>query len=106
MNWLQFSLWVGGIYAGYYLAMVLVDIFLKGKPAKPERWVNELTFSEIENPKKVLAAPEHQASANAPPPDGPPKTGPAIVGSGGVLIKELFNLARQESIVYTGRVSY
>src|SRR5665811_1538952 len=52
---------------------------------------NELTFSEEISTQKL----EHRPEETQQPVDGP-----AVIASGGVPIKELFSLARQQLIVY------
>jgi hypothetical protein len=96
MNWIHFFIWVAGIYTLYYLAVILIDLAgTKNVPAGA--LTNELTFSE-EVPTQKL---EHQPEEKTKYADGP-----AVIASGGVKIKELFSLARQQLIVYTKSVSY
>ena len=96
MNWIHFFIWVAGIYTLYYLAVILIDLAgTKNVPAGA--LTNELTFSEEISTQKL----EHRPEETQQPADGQ-----AVIASGGVPIKELFSLARQQLIVYTKSVSY
>ena len=96
MNWLHFLYWTGGVYLLYYLAVILLD-----NSRKPEVKIssNELSFSETIFPQKIEHLPDK-------PKEQPPTTSPPIIASGGVSLKNLFNLCRDEAIVYTKAVSF
>lgn len=114
MTWLQFILWITGIYFLYYLVMILLD--LKGGKARTEAgkaMSYELSFSEpvaaekVEHPAEALTAQTSmpgQAVAEPPPPESKPE--PDNVASGGVTLKNLFNLVREEAILYTRPVNF
>ncbi|RYG53161.1 MAG: hypothetical protein EOO01_05060 [Chitinophagaceae bacterium] len=90
MTWIKFMLWICGVYATYYAALILTDLFKKGRsPAGSES--HDLTFIEDHQPALVLAAEK---------PVSP------IVGSGGKTLKEIFSLAREEMVEYTRGVSF
>ena len=101
MNWLHFLSWVAGLYLLYYLALVLFD-FSRNRTTKAPAH-GELTFSEDLPPKKIAHLPD---STESPPPIQPTKPEPAIIGSGGVSLKNLFGLCREEAIIYTRPVSF
>jgi hypothetical protein len=115
MTWLHFMLWVTGIYFLYYLAIILLD--LKGGKARTETgkaMSYELSFSEpvaaekVEHPAEALTAQNSmplQAPAEPPPPPER-KPEPDNVASGGVTLKNLFNLVREEAILYTRPVNF
>lgn len=102
MNWLHFSLWVAGLYALYYLVVVLADVAGAKNVPVAGAMSNELTFTENVQPVQLqhLPAPEDIAGTTTK------KQEREIIASGGVSLKELFNLARQEAIIYTNPVSY
>ena len=109
MNWLHFFFWLAGFYFLYYLAMILFDAAgAKHAPATGSL-TQELTFSE--NVATTQLA--HKAVQN----DAEPKTRldetapamkyePEMIGSGGVVINNLFKLCKQEAIIYTRMVGF
>ena len=109
MNWLHFFLWIAGLYALYYLIVVLID--LAGSSGKPIAGTaaQALTFSEHVAPVQLQHQPVAESADN--------KTGlheenilqqpkKEVITSGGVSLSELFSLARKEAIIYTNSVSY
>lgn len=102
MNWIHFFLWIAGLYVLYYLVMVLLD--LAGTAGKPLAGAasQTLTFSEQVQPVQLqqeAATDEAGGTTNK-------KQAREVIASGGVSLKDLFNLARQEAIIYTNSVSY
>jgi len=92
MNWLQFLLWVAGLYLAYYLANILLDLTAnKDLPAQQ----HELHFSGHTAPKTVEHIAEKKNVESS-----------AMIASGGVSLREIFSLARSEQIIYTRAVSY
>lgn len=118
MTWLQFILWITGIYFLYYLVIILLD--LKGSKARTEAgkaMSYEISFSEpvatekVAYPAEALTAQNSmpkQPAAQAPPPPPPVerKPEPDNIASGGVIMKNLFNLVREEAILYTKPVNF
>lgn len=100
MNWLHFLSWVSGLYLFYYVALILFDYSRHKRP--PAAVSGELTFTEDILPKKIEHLPDKTESS----PKQAPKTEPAIIGSGGVSLKNLFGLCREEAIIYTRPVSF
>jgi len=100
MNWPHFILWIAGIYLLYYPAMILYDLKTSG-PKSTGSASSELTFSEENTPFSV----EH-ARKETPQKEAAPKPQPAIIGSGGVTLKNLFGLCREEAVLYTKPVSF
>jgi hypothetical protein len=93
MNWIKFILWLCSIYAFYYTAIIAWDLIRNGgSPVKNES--NELTFVEHTEPAK----PEIEQVKTYPP--------SAMVGSGGVNLKQMFSLCREEAIEFTRGVSF
>jgi len=98
MNWLHFFFWIAGLYLLYYLAVMLYDTTMqRSGPLGPAS--AELTFAEDIAPQSVRHLPDKPRM-----PD--PKTQSPIIGSGGVSLKNLFGLAREEAIIYTRPVSF
>ncbi len=97
MNWLHFILWTAGLYLLYYAAMILYDLKTSGR-ATPKSALNELTFSESILPQEVEHLPDKKAEEA--------KTKSPIIASGGVTLKNLFGLCREEAILYTRPVSF
>ena|ERR1700722_5182101 len=97
MNWLHFIFWTAGIYLLYYLVMILYDLKTFGTAA-PKSGLNELTFSESVLPQQVEHLPDKPAEES--------KTKSPIIASGGVTLKNLFGLCREEAIIYTRPVSF
>ena len=108
MNWLHFSFWVAGIYALYYLALILTDL-AGGKKNAANALSPELTFSEHVPPVALMPDPHEQAGndkARTGDDTAAKKQQPEVISSGGVSLRDLFSLARQEAIIYTNAVGY
>ena len=97
MNWPHFILWTAGAYLLYYPAMILYDLKTSGNPTTKGN-LNELTFAENIQPREIEHLPEKTHTE--------PKPKSAILGSGGVTLKNLFGLCREEAIIYTRPVSF
>ena len=100
MNWIHFTLWLAGIYFLYYLTIVLLDI-AKSKHPQAHAAGHVLTFSEQHAPHDaalLLQETEAQSAHNLDT--------PAMIASAGVLLKDVFSLARKEAIVYLKEVSF
>jgi len=100
MNWLPFLSWLAGAYLAYYSALTLSD-YLKNKRS-PAADPAELTFTEDIQPKKI----RHQPDKAESPPKQLVRADSAIIGSGGVSLKSLFGLCREEAVIYTRPVSF
>ncbi|SEN01796.1 hypothetical protein SAMN05192574_102193 [Mucilaginibacter gossypiicola] len=92
MNWFKFILWLGGIYAAYYLILIAWDHLRNQQDIEGD--TNELSFHEQVN--AVQLAPELSSADIASP----------IYASGGVSLKSMFNLCRDEAVEYIKQVSY
>ena len=93
MTWIKFLLWLSGIYSLYYAGMLAFDGLLAGRIA-------------VEDPAPVLTfTEEHQVKRPEP---GLTQQAPvsSLFSSGGLSLKQLFNLAREEAIEYTRPVSF
>ncbi len=100
MNWLQFLSWIAGLYFIYYFALILFDNYRNGRSSLAAS--DELTFSEDIIPQKIEHLPDKAdtIATKAQPTKSP------IIGSGGVSLKNLFGLCREEAIIYTRPVSF
>jgi hypothetical protein len=93
MSWIRFILWLGGIYTAYYLTLIAWEI-LRGKQGRVDDKTNELSFLEEAN--EVTLVPELSGADIVPP----------IYASGGVTLKNMFNLCRDEAVEYIKQVSF
>lgn len=94
MTWIKFALWVLGIYTSYYAALICWD-FLRTNRSGTATDKHELTFVEDILPVKSLVEEITGSGKES-----------AIAFSGGVSLKQLFNLAREESVEYIKSVSF
>ncbi|QEC74614.1 hypothetical protein [Mucilaginibacter ginsenosidivorax] len=94
MTWIKFTLWLLGIYTSYYAALIIWD-YLRTKGGDNGNDKHELTFVEDIEPVKSYA--------DESIPNGKESS---VVFSGGVSLKQMFNLAREESVEYTKAVSF
>jgi hypothetical protein len=94
MTWIKFAIWLLGIYTCYYAALILWDQF-RNKGGETQQDKHELTF--VEDIVPVKSHVEESA------PNGKESS---VESSGGVSLKQMFNLAREEVIEYTRAVSF
>jgi hypothetical protein len=93
MTWFHFAIWLLVIYGAYYGAVIIWDLLKGRQPAKVAS-SNVLTFTD----QVALIKPEYA--------DEPISGEPATKGHGGVDLKQLFALCRDETIEYRRAVSY
>ena len=101
MNWIHFLLWLSGAYFLYYLTVILLDTAKNKSLQSAGSNGHELTFSEHSAPHDaalLLQETEAQSAQNLGT--------PAMIASGGVLLKDVVSLARKEAIVYLKEVSF
>jgi hypothetical protein len=110
MNWLHFFLWVGGIYLLYYLALILFDVAGGSRAAATGTLIHELTFDENVVPAQMAGLSVNTAETTIKTrldeAARERKQEPEMIGSGGVVIDNLFKLCKQEAIIYTRSVSF
>ena len=94
MTWLKFALWLLSIYSIYYVALIFWDN-LQNKRGDSGSDKHELTFVEDIQPVKSLVEELTDSGKESP-----------VAFSGGVSLKQLFNLAREESVEYIKSVSF
>jgi len=97
MNWPHFILWITGVYLLYYLLLILFDVSVNKRPSLKTE-LRELTFSENVIPQQVEHLPDKAPEQS--------RAQTSIIGSGGVTLKDLFGLCREEAIIYTRPVSF
>jgi len=98
MTWINFLSYLGMAYVLYYLSVYALDRMTAPRSAVSNE-LPVLTFSESVEPKQVSLADvvaEAPGSGHVPP----------SIGMGGVSLKELFDLARQDAIQFTRSVSF
>lgn len=93
MTWIKFATWLCGLYVLYYLGIILWDI-MKNRLPPSKSGSHELTFSEEITP--VTSFLEYSSPGAEDP----------VISSGGVSLRQLFNLAREEAIEYIRPVSF
>jgi hypothetical protein len=94
MTWIKFAVWLLGIYTTYYAAIIFWDQ-LRNKRSNTQNDKHELTFVEdIEPIKSHIDEPSTLGRESS------------VDSSGGVSLKQMFNLAREEVIEYTRAVSF
>jgi hypothetical protein len=94
MTWIKFALWLLGIYTFYYAGIIFWD-YLRSNRSTPENSKHELTFVEDIEPEKSYLEESTVTGKESP-----------VAFSGGVSLKQLFNLAREESVEYIKSVSF
>lgn len=94
MTWIKFTLWLLGIYTSYYAALIIWD-YLRTKGGDTGNDQHELTFVEDIEPIKSHVDESILNGKES-----------SVVFSGGVSLKQMFNLAREESVEYTKAVSF
>ncbi|MFD0764510.1 hypothetical protein ACFQZI_06575 [Mucilaginibacter lutimaris] len=93
MNWMKFMLWLSIIYLAYYAVVLLWD-FLRSRKLPADERSDIISFDDDSEPVREIPAPEPEVY-NA-----------SVLSSGGVSLKQLFSLAREEAIEYTRPVSF
>jgi hypothetical protein len=93
MSWLKFTLWLSGLYTAYYLIMIAWD-HLRNKQINTGEETNELAFTEQVD--AITLAPELIST----------EIGPSLYASGGVSLKSMFDLCRDEAVEYIRQVSF
>jgi hypothetical protein len=93
MTWIKFALWLSGMYVFYYTALILWDA-MRGGRSPITNGSHELTF--VEHVEPIRAEPDTETELYPS----------AVISSGGVSLKQMFGLAREEAIEYTKTVSF
>lgn len=107
MSWISFLAWVLGIYFFYYSANIGFDLLTVGRPLDVAD--NSMVSVRVDMEDEVLLPIKVNDGdeidyfideEDTPVPESP------IYSSAGVNLKQLFELARSESIEFTGKVKY
>jgi len=93
MTWIKFAIWLCGIYAAYYAIIIIWD-FLRSGQTPDAKDARELTFVEDVEPIKFKSDAVNEYK------------GSSLMSSGGVSLKQMFSLAREEAIEFTRAVSF
>lgn len=117
MTWIQFFMWMTIVYFVYYGLIILIDGARGGNQGDGFITDNHLTFSEEINPQIVDEDIEYDNGdgynddvefAASPEEDNESifSADNSITSTGGVLLKDLFRLARAEAIEFTRPVTF
>ena len=93
MNWIRFALWLSAIYFTYYGGVILWDM-LRIRKVPPDERSHVLTF--VEDIVPVSETPE----------PAPEIYDSSVLSSGGVSLKQMFSLCREEAVEFTRPVSF
>ena len=93
MTWIKFAIWLCGIYAAYYTIIIIWDFLRSGRTPEAKD-ARELTFVEDVEPIKLKSDDVNEYK------------GSSLMSSGGVSLKQMFSLAREEAIEFTRAVSF
>jgi len=110
MSWTNFLIVIFIVYLVYYLLNLLFDLFLSSRLADSEIEEDELFFTETFAPELIsLEEKTEQADVADAGKGGRPasfiSSGP-ISSSGGVGLKQLFSLAKDNLIEHTRAIPY
>ncbi|MGO3108118.1 hypothetical protein [Sphingobacterium sp. JB170] len=122
MNWTSFLITLALGYMAYYGINLLIDLLISRKPPKADSSGDVLFFDEDVRPEIIVPADDPiPESAPALPTQAEPQPAPRtpatptaqpeglsgpIRSTGAVGLRELFNLAKDNLIEYTGDISY
>lgn len=109
MNWSHFILILTGVYLAYYGINLMADLCLTKKTPPVENEQEALFFDEDIQPQ-LITYDEVPASSEAPANAVSEQTGSlpnnGLESTGAVNLKELFRLAQNNLIDYTGAIRY
>ena len=93
MNWIRFALSLSAVYLAYYAVLICWDFLRNNRLPEHEK-------------SHVLSFEEHWEPVREVPDTEPQIYDSLILSSGGVSLKQLFNLAREEAVEYIRPVSF
>jgi len=105
MSWIQFLSWMLCIYAFYYSGLILYDISRRRITGDGNKANETVVSFDLIAPEKVSLQEIEDEEIDYFLGEGEMEE-PPIIFSGGVSIRELFALARSESIEYTSSVAF
>lgn len=117
MNWTSFLFTLALVYLAYYGLNLLYDMLRTRRPPKTDSTGDVLFFDEDVRPEIIVPPEEPAPQADADPetphipqatdmPDEPRGLSGTIRSTGAVGLRELFHLAKDNLIEYTGDISY
>jgi hypothetical protein len=108
MNWSHFILILTGVYLAYYGINLIADLCLTKKPPAPENDQERLFFDETIEPQLITYEEdtEQPQVVALPPENSGSLPGSTLESTGAVNLKELFRLAQNNLIDYTGAIRY
>ena len=111
MSWTNFLIVIFIIYLVYYSLNLLFDLLIPPKTGSGEIAEDELFFSQTFSPELIAAQEEPETTATVS--DNTDAAGPSAVfasgpigSSGGVGLKQLFSLAKNNLIEHTRAIPY
>jgi len=109
MSWTDFLTTIFIVYLLYYLLNLFFDLFLSPKISTEENFEDEHFFAETFSPELITLEEKPQEAAA----DSAKEEKPAVVissgpvsSSGGVSLKQLFSLAKDNLIEHTRAIPY
>lgn len=112
MSWINFLTVIFIVYIVYYLFNLLFDLFISPGNRVSERTEDELFLTETYSPELISfeePQPEeepHEKDSVVAKTDKAANVSSAFVSSGGVGLKQLFSLAKDNLIEYTKAIPY
>ena len=111
MSWTNFLIVIFIVYLVYYSLNLLFDLLISSKPTQGEIAEDELFFSQTFSPELISAEETKEIAENQK--DNPGDSRPSsilspspISSSGGVALKQLFSLAKNNLIEHTRAIPY
>ncbi|MCX2575728.1 hypothetical protein [Pedobacter sandarakinus] len=110
MSWTNFLAIIFIVYLVYYLLNLFFDLFLSQRGTVDETAVDELFFAQTFTPE-LITLEEKAEEAVATDSEKKEKPGPylptgPISSSGGIGLKQLFSLAKDNLIEHTRAIPY
>ena len=90
---MKFVLWLSFVYIAYYGAIIFWDA-LRSRKLPADEKSSVISFDDDAEPVREIAPPEAEVYDAS------------VLSSGGVSLKQLFTLAREEAIEFTRPVSF
>lgn len=111
MSWTDFLIVIFIVYLVYYSLNLLFDLLISPKPSSGEIAEDELFLSQTFSPELIM--PEEKTETDVTVSDKANVAGPAAIissgqvsSSGGVGLKQLFLLAKNNLIEHTRAIPY
>jgi len=108
MSWINFLTVIFIVYLVYYCLNLFFDLFLSAPAASGEISEDELFFTETSIPELITAQSKSEPVTKEPEKEKPViyfPSGP-VNASGGINLKHLFSLAKDNLIEHTRAIPY